>query len=107
MMGYEKTKEAVYIALANLDLEYIDLMFLHFPATEGLEKNDPMHVENRHGSWKALEDDPEGCAGAGRQRAWAPHKHSPRRSPRRQKNAQVFSLHLPAEYWLSHSAPDG
>ena len=31
-------------------------MFLHFPATEGLEKNDPMHVENRHGSWKALEE---------------------------------------------------
>jgi methylglyoxal/glyoxal reductase len=56
MMGYEKTKKAVEIALANLDLEYIDLMFLHFPATEGLEKNDPKHVENRHGSWKALEE---------------------------------------------------
>jgi diketogulonate reductase-like aldo/keto reductase len=56
MMGYEKTKKAVEIALANLDLEYIDLMFLHFPATEGLEKKDPMHVEKRHGSWKALEE---------------------------------------------------
>ena len=56
MMGYEKTKKAVEIALANLDLDYIDLMFLHFPATEGLEKNDQKHVENRHGSWKALEE---------------------------------------------------
>jgi len=56
MMGYEKTRKAVEIALANLDLEYIDLMFLHFPATEGLEEKDPMHVENRHGSWRALEE---------------------------------------------------
>lgn len=56
MMGYEKTQKAVEIALANLDLEYIDLMFLHFPATEGLENDDPLHVENRHGSWKALEE---------------------------------------------------
>jgi diketogulonate reductase-like aldo/keto reductase len=31
-------------------------MFLHFPATEDLEKDDPMHVSNRHGSWKALEE---------------------------------------------------
>jgi len=31
-------------------------MFLHFPATDGLEKDDPGHVENRHGSWKALEE---------------------------------------------------
>ena len=56
MMGYEKTRKAVEIALGNLDLEYIDLMFLHFPATEGLETEDPMHVENRHGSWRALEE---------------------------------------------------
>ncbi len=56
MMGYENTKKAVEIALSNLDLEYIDLMFLHFPATEGLEITDPKHVENRHGSWKALEE---------------------------------------------------
>ena len=56
MMGYENTQKAVEIALANLDLEYIDLMFLHFPATEGLEKDDPLHVENRHGSWRALEE---------------------------------------------------
>ncbi len=41
MMGYEKTKKAVEIALNNLDLEYIDLMLLHFPATEGLDKDDP------------------------------------------------------------------
>jgi diketogulonate reductase-like aldo/keto reductase len=40
MMGYENTKKAVNIALNNLDLEYIDLMFLHFPATEGLDKSD-------------------------------------------------------------------
>ena len=56
MMGYENTKKAVEIALSNLDLEYIDLMFLHFPATEGLEITNPKHVENRHGSWKALEE---------------------------------------------------
>ena len=55
MMGYDNTRKAVEIALTNLDLEYIDLMFLHFPATEGLKEDDPMHVENRHGSWRALE----------------------------------------------------
>ena len=32
------------------------MMLLHFPATEGLEKKDPLHIENRHGSWRALEE---------------------------------------------------
>jgi hypothetical protein len=44
----------IFQGLTNL--EYIDLMFLHFPATEGLEITNPKHVENRHGSWKALEE---------------------------------------------------
>ena len=56
MFGYEKTKESVEASLKKMDVEYIDLMFLHFPGTKGLEKDDPKHIENRHGSWKALEE---------------------------------------------------
>ena len=42
--------------MKKLDLEYIDLMFLHFPCNEELPKDYPHHVEERHGSWKALEE---------------------------------------------------
>ena len=42
--------------MKNLDLEYIDLMLLHFPLSEGLDPKDPKNTENRHGSWRALED---------------------------------------------------
>ena len=31
-------------------------MFLHFPCNEELPKDYPNHVEERHGSWKALEE---------------------------------------------------
>ena len=55
-MGYEKTKASIEKSLVELDLEYIDLMFLHFPCNEELPKDYPHHVEERHGSWKALEE---------------------------------------------------
>ena len=35
-MGYEKTKASIDKSLKELDLEYIDLMFLHFPCNEEL-----------------------------------------------------------------------
>ena len=56
MMGYELTKKSVEQSLANFDLGYLDLMLIHFPGTEGLQKDDPKHLENRKGSWKALEE---------------------------------------------------
>ncbi len=54
--GYEKCKAAVEFSLKQLDLEYIDLMFMHFPCNEGEAKDYPHHVEERHGAWKALEE---------------------------------------------------
>eukprot|EP00347_Sterkiella_histriomuscorum_P018858 403343902 len=56
MQGYELTKKSVEQSLVNFDLGYIDMMLIHFPGTEGLEKDDPKHLENRKGSWKALEE---------------------------------------------------
>ena len=55
-MGYEKTKRSVENSLAKLDLGYIDLMFLHFPANEELPKDYPNHVADRAATWKALEE---------------------------------------------------
>lgn len=38
------------------DLEYIDLVLLTFPSTPGLDPKDPKNIENRHDSWKAMEE---------------------------------------------------
>jgi diketogulonate reductase-like aldo/keto reductase len=55
--GYEKTKAAVEKSLKNLSaLEYIDLMLLTFPGTAGVDPKDAKNVENRHDSWRALEE---------------------------------------------------
>lgn len=43
-MGYEKTKKAIESSLEKLDLEYIDLMLLHFPVNDELPKDYPNHV---------------------------------------------------------------
>ncbi|CDW88713.1 aldo keto reductase [Stylonychia lemnae] len=55
-MGYELTKKQVEVSLKNFDLGYIDMMLIHFPGTAGLPKDDPMHLQNRKESWKALEE---------------------------------------------------
>ena len=55
--GYDKTKAIVEKSLKALGaLEYIDMMLLTFPSTPGLDPKDPKNVENRHDSWKALEE---------------------------------------------------
>jgi len=55
-MGYELTKKSVDESLKKFNLGYLDLMLIHFPGTKGLNKDDPGHLENRKGSWKALEE---------------------------------------------------
>ena len=55
--GYDKTKAVVEKSIKALgDLEYIDLMLLTFPSTPGLDPKDEKNIENRHDSWKALEE---------------------------------------------------
>lgn len=55
-MGYEKTKAAVEASLEKMDLGYINLMLLHFPVNDDLPKEYPNHVEDRQGTWRALEE---------------------------------------------------
>lgn len=55
--GYEKTKAVVEKSLKTLEpLGYIDLMLLTFPGTAGVDPKDAKNIENRHDSWKALEE---------------------------------------------------
>lgn len=55
--GYDKTKAVVEKSLKTLgDLDYIDLMLLTFPGTAGVDPKDAKNIENRHDSWKALEE---------------------------------------------------
>jgi diketogulonate reductase-like aldo/keto reductase len=55
--GYEKTKAAVEKSLKSLaEIEYIDLMLLTFPGTAGVDPKDEKNIENRHDSWRALEE---------------------------------------------------
>lgn len=55
--GYFKTKTAVEKSLKALaPLGYIDMVLLTFPGTAGLDPKDPKNQENRHESWKALEE---------------------------------------------------
>lgn len=55
--GYEKTKAVVEKSLKSLEpLGYIDLMLLTFPGTAGVDPKDAKNIENRHDSWRALEE---------------------------------------------------
>lgn len=54
--GYEKTKRAVQKSLDLLNIGYIDLMFMHFPVDWEAEEGYPHLVQDRHGTWKALEE---------------------------------------------------
>ena len=56
-MGYEKTKAIIKQCLENLaDLEYIDLLFIHFPVNEQHPPDYPNHVQDRHDTWRAMEE---------------------------------------------------
>ena len=56
--GYEKTKAVVEKSIKTLGGKsgYIDLMLLTFPSTPGLGPKDEKNIENRHDSWRALEE---------------------------------------------------
>lgn len=55
--GYEKTKAIIEKSLKSMgELETIDLVLLTFPSTPGLDPKDPKNIENRHDSWKAMEE---------------------------------------------------
>ncbi|KAJ3334223.1 hypothetical protein HDU76_006595 [Blyttiomyces sp. JEL0837] len=53
--GEEKAYASVLESLAKLKTEYIDLMLIHWPGSQGLPLNSPKNAENRKGTWKTLE----------------------------------------------------
>ncbi|KAK9767156.1 hypothetical protein K7432_003248 [Basidiobolus ranarum] len=53
--GYEKCYTAVTNSLERFNLDYLDLYLIHWPGTQKLQLSDPKNLENRIGSWKALE----------------------------------------------------
>ncbi|OQR92519.1 aldo-keto reductase [Achlya hypogyna] len=55
-MGYDKTQACVAQSLRDLGLNYVDLMLVHWPGTQGLRSDDPAQKANRIGSLRALAD---------------------------------------------------
>ena len=54
--GYEKAKACIEASLKNFDLGYIDLLLIHYPGSSGLDHKDHKNIENRHATWKAMEE---------------------------------------------------
>lgn len=54
--GYDKAKQSIEASLEKLDLDYIDLMLIHWPGSVGLTQKDERNREYRHGTWRALEE---------------------------------------------------
>ncbi|PVU90958.1 hypothetical protein BB559_004363 [Furculomyces boomerangus] len=54
--GYEKTLAAVEASLKKLKFDYIDMYLIHWPGAGGLKVSDPLNLEKRKQSWKALEE---------------------------------------------------
>ncbi|KAI8802371.1 aldo-keto reductase [Cladochytrium replicatum] len=55
--GEEKAYKAVLDSLSRLgpDIRYLDLVLIHWPGTQGLHVESPKNIENRLGTWRALE----------------------------------------------------
>ena len=51
--GYDKTKESIEESLNNLNIDYIDLLLIHWPIPQG--KNDEWKKLNQE-TWKAMEE---------------------------------------------------
>ncbi|KAG7171251.1 NADPH-dependent aldo-keto reductase,-like [Homarus americanus] len=54
--GREKCKEAFYLSLSNLKLDYLDLFLIHWPGVKNLKPEDPKNRELRNQSWASLEE---------------------------------------------------
>mmetsp|Transcript_27033 Transcript_27033/g.26096 ORF Transcript_27033/g.26096 Transcript_27033/m.26096 type:complete len:142 (-) Transcript_27033:277-702(-) len=54
--GTSKAKECIEASLKNFDLDYIDLMLIHWPGVSGAGKKDKEVVTIRHQTWKVLEE---------------------------------------------------
>ncbi|KAJ3202797.1 hypothetical protein HDU67_000282 [Dinochytrium kinnereticum] len=53
--GEEKAYASVLESLQKLNLEYIDLVLIHWPGSSGIKPTDPRNAERRRGTWKSLE----------------------------------------------------
>lgn len=53
--GFERCRASVLKSLANLKLDYVNLVLIHWPGTSGLSPSDDKHASNRKESWRALE----------------------------------------------------
>lgn len=56
MQGTEKAKKSIDKSLADLDLEYIDLMLIQWPGAAVVKPNDPKNLELRHQTWQVMEE---------------------------------------------------
>ncbi|KAJ3293894.1 hypothetical protein HK104_004123 [Borealophlyctis nickersoniae] len=54
-MGEEKTYNAALESLRKLGLDYVDLLLIHWPGTQGLPLHNPKNITNRLATWTALE----------------------------------------------------
>lgn len=54
--GYENAMKATLDSLKELNTDYLDLMLIHWPGVAGFDPNDPNQVNERHSTWRALED---------------------------------------------------
>lgn len=54
--GYENAKTSVIESLERMDLEYLDLVLIHWPGVKGLDKKSPENKKLRHESYRALLD---------------------------------------------------
>ena len=53
--GFEKGYASIKRSLKDLQLDYLDLILIHWPGTAGIPVHDKRNKENREGTWKALE----------------------------------------------------
>lgn len=54
--GFEKASNSIAQSLEIMGLDYIDCILVHFPATRGLDHKSSKNLENRKGTWSALEE---------------------------------------------------